>query len=194
MLKILVESVHKLFGTQPQPYLEILYKAMLTTAYFGLLRVGEITLSEHAIKMQDVNFGMNEKKIMLVLRLSKTHGRNTLPQIVKFVGLGKQLIKKDFYSFMLMADYIRARKKQKKANEQFFVYRDRTPVTAYNYHKMLKKLLKICGFNQDLYDTHSTRSGRAMDLYHVHKLSLEKVCKIGRWKSTSVYAYLQTTC
>ena len=66
VLNVLVGSVNKLFDA-PQPYLELLYKTMISTAYFGLFRVGEITRSKHSVKACDVHIGSNKRKLLFVL-------------------------------------------------------------------------------------------------------------------------------
>ena len=194
MLNILLQNISDFFENQPQPYLVKLYRVMLISSYFGLLRVGEITQSDHVIKADDVHIGENKDKIMFILHSSKTHGTDVMLQIVKLIGLEGSK-PRTFCPFKCVSDYILLRKKRANKNkkEPFFVFRDRTPVSAYAYRKMLKKLLRLSRFNQELYNTHSTRAGRVVDLYNDLHLSLETIHKIGRWKSTSIYAYLQTT-
>ena len=53
--------------------------ALFATAYYGLFRVGEITDSQHAVKACDVHIGVNKRKLLFILRTSKTHteGRQT---------------------------------------------------------------------------------------------------------------------
>ena len=56
-----------------QDYLITLYRTILLTAYYGLFRVSEITLSPHVLKARDVHIATNKKKLKFVLRSSKTH-------------------------------------------------------------------------------------------------------------------------
>ena len=168
---------------------------MLITAYFGLLQVGEMTLSEHMIKASNVQISQNKKKLRLILESSKTHGHDKMPQIIKLVGIDCHFNRGEsdnICPFATIKQYLSLRRKRKDVNEPFFIYCDRSPVTSYEYRKMLKKLLQLSGFNPQYYDTHSTRSGRAVDLYLIAKLSIETIRKIGRWRSTSIYTYLQT--
>ena len=64
------------FLQQGQGYLAAAYMALFSTAYFGLLRVSEITLtsSNHAVRVGDVHISQNKRKILLILHTSKTHG------------------------------------------------------------------------------------------------------------------------
>ena len=69
---------------------------MLVTAYYRLFRIGEISQSEHVIKACDVHIGTNKKKLMFVVRSSKTHSLGDKPQIVKIKATtcGKECKKK----------------------------------------------------------------------------------------------------
>ena len=62
-----------LFHDHPQPYLAVMYKSLLATAYYGLFRVGEITAGSHPIKARDVHIGENKCKMLFILRSLKTH-------------------------------------------------------------------------------------------------------------------------
>ena len=66
------------FFQQNQPYLAILYKTIFLTAYYGLFRVSDITLthSNHTVQVTDTHLGQNKKKILFVLRSSKMHGKH----------------------------------------------------------------------------------------------------------------------
>ena len=80
--------MNKLFANQP--YLLALYKAMYVTAYYGLFRVGELTLSEHVVKAVDVHQGKNKDKLLFVLHTSKTHTRESKPQTITISGEKKK--------------------------------------------------------------------------------------------------------
>ena len=56
-----------------QPYLLVLYEAIFCLAYYGLMRIGELTEGDHPIKAKDIHIGVNKDKILLVLYTSKTH-------------------------------------------------------------------------------------------------------------------------
>ena len=59
---------------------------MFVSAYYGLLRIGKIALGLHVIKVTDVHVGVNKKKVLFVLRSSKTHVLGSKPQIVKIIS------------------------------------------------------------------------------------------------------------
>ena len=63
--------------------------ALFATAYYGLFRIGEITDSQHAVKARDVHIGQNKRKLLFLLRTSKTHGENVEPQSIKIASTKK---------------------------------------------------------------------------------------------------------
>ena len=81
LLRLIIQSMDDLFDNQS--YLCCLYKAMLATGYFGLLMVGEIASGTHPVLAPDVHLGINKKKVVFVLRTSKTHWCDRKPQQIK---------------------------------------------------------------------------------------------------------------
>ena len=74
MIEILLFESERYFGGEKnQPYLETLYKVMICLAYYGMMRVGEITIGDHTLKAQNIHIGDNKDKILIVLYTSKTH-------------------------------------------------------------------------------------------------------------------------
>ena len=74
-------------SNNPQPYLVILYQAIFCLGYYGMLRVGELAMSNHSVKACNIHVGNNKDKILIVLYTSKTHGRESRPQKVKISAL-----------------------------------------------------------------------------------------------------------
>ena len=84
LLEMLLFEMEWMFnGENTQPYLESMYKAMFCLAYYGMLRVGEVTFSQHTLKAANIHVGNNKDKIMIVLYTSKTHGEESCPQKIK---------------------------------------------------------------------------------------------------------------
>ena len=61
VLAVLLEQTDNYFLDKGQEYLAILYKALFASAYYGLLRVGEITKGSHPVLAPDVHIGKNKK-------------------------------------------------------------------------------------------------------------------------------------
>ena len=183
-----------------QPYLSLLFTTMLCTAYYGLFRVGEIawTKSNHAAKVTDVQVASNKNKFMFVLRSSKTHMKESIPQIVKISNQCNKSTNSNSTQndlqlpcpYELLRRYSAVRPPYHSKDKQFFVLSDHSPVTATLLHKCFKAVLIAENFNADLYQLHGICSGCAGDLLKLG-LSMETIKKLGRWKSNVVFKYLK---
>ena len=117
-----------------QPYLEILYKTMVITAYFGIFRVGEVANGQHPVKAKDVHIAKNKNKIMYILYTSKTHGYDSKPQKVTIAqtNMNDKELKRNakcfFCPYMLSREYLALRGNYKQLDEPFFIYKDKSPV------------------------------------------------------------------
>ena len=192
MLHVLLNELQDVFSTQP--FLCKLYRALFSTAYFGLFHVGEITTGSHPVLA-----------ILFVLRLSKTHGAYTRPQTVKITSrrLERQNSELDvitnkeletdrkYCPYIILNEYLEVRGPFNDQKEPFFVFSDHSPVTPQQMRKCLKETLRLAGFNEQFYGTARFRSGRASDLLIICKLSVSSIKKIGRWSSNAVYRYLK---
>ena len=149
-----------------QPFLQLLYKTIFATMYYGLLRVGEATSSEHVIKAENVHIAQNKRKILLVLFTSKTHGRGNKPQEVKITAIDSKL-KLHFCPFQLLRTYLKLRGDYDNSREQFFIFRDKQPVLPSHVRNMLLRVLVNLNLNPKVYGTHSFHIGRSCDLIKI---------------------------
>ena len=185
-----------------QPYLASLYCAILASAYFGLLRIGEVTTGDHPVLAKDVHIADNKQKIMFILRTSKTHWRNDKPQIIKITSFieGRKKVKEKlscmdsagltFCPYETIRKYIKKRGPYADVTEPFFVFSDHSPVKPAHVRRVLKEALVKAGFDERLYFFHSLRIGRGTDLASFG-LSVETIKKVGRWASNAVFRYLR---
>ena len=176
-----------------QPYLAALYKAMLATTYYGLLRVGEVAKGTHPVLAKDIHIGQNKNKILLVLRTSKTHWLDVKPQFIKISSVKQAGAKKNvsiYCPFTLIRSYLKKRVAYKDDLEQFFIFRDRLPVTAANIRIVLRNALERGGFDPRLYNMHGIRAGRAVDLQKL-QVPIPTIKSLGRWRSNAVFTYLK---
>ena len=67
LLRTLINETENWFLNKGQVYLYRLYKALFMSAYHGLLRIGEVTESPHAIQVHNVHIGVNKNKILFIL-------------------------------------------------------------------------------------------------------------------------------
>ena len=193
LLHEIVDGIETLYSEQP--YLTILYKAMMFATYYGLLRAGEVAAGPHVLLAKDVFIGKNKKKFLFILWSSKTHGHGSKPQRIKISSKASEFgTKKDQQSnhcpFEALREFTKQRPESNSKDEQFFIYRDRSPVATDKFRKMLKNVLEKMNYNPSLYNLHSLRIGRCGDLYKLG-LSVETIKKIGRWKSNAVFTYLR---
>ena len=193
LLEMILFEVHRIFDIKGQVYLQIMYKALFALSHYGMIRVGEVTYSDHVVKAKDVHSAQNKDKLLLMLYSSKTHSKGMKPQRIKITS---NLIEKsgfyarrNFCPFKLVNDYMKVRGGFDYPQEQFFIFRDGSPVTPYNVRLILKECLENLGLNSLLYGFHSLRVGRTTDLIK-YNYSIEEVKIMGRWCSNTVYRYI----
>lgn len=173
-----------------QTYLAKLLRAAFSMAYFGLMRVSELTAGEHQLRAADVRFSKSKQKVVLYLRSSKTHTLNDFPQkieIHKVPQMGKDC------PVNCILDYIQERgNTNDDEQEPFFVLKEKSPFTALQFRNNLRLILRSLGIDDQLYDTHSYRCGRCTDLQEMG-FSIDRICEVGRWspKSTTVLNYIR---
>ena len=184
LLEILLFEMECLFGgNQPQPYLEALYKCMFSLAYYGLMRVGELTWSPHVVKAKDIHVARNKNKMLIVLYSSKTHGKESAPQEIKISEslVGSNRVRtRNFCPFQVTRDYMAYRGHYLHDVDLFFIFKDRTPVRPNNMRNTLHKLILGVDLDPMWYNTHSMRATHCSDLYDAG-YDLEFLKKAGRW-------------
>ena len=170
--------------------------------------MGELTMGTHPILAKDVHIATNKHKLLFVLHSSKTHGKNDKPQKIKITGLPKSVTNQkiltrldsmetqrkshSFCPFTILKRYLTMRLGYKSLKEQFFVFRDGSPVKSDHFRSILRSSLKNVGLLAELYNSHSFRIGRSCDLYNMG-VPISTIQKLGCWssKSSTVYTYLK---
>ena len=88
LLRLVLQGIHQFYmDNGNQAYLALLYTTMFATTYYSLLRISEIVMGTHPILANDMHMGMNKKKFLLILCISKTHNKGMKPQKVKITKL-----------------------------------------------------------------------------------------------------------
>ena len=194
LLEMLFFEIGRTYNSSknPQPYLDILYKAMFCLGYYGMMRVGELTMSPHTLKACNIHVGHNKDKMMIVLYTSKTYGEDSGPQKIKISAVpAKEQNKTRFFCpFKAVLDYMEIRGSYIEDDEPFFVFRDNSPVQGSQLRVVLRSLLTNLDLDGQLYDVDSFRSGRTSDLAKFG-YSIDQIKAMGRWKSNAVYRYLK---
>ena len=195
LLELLLFEVGRRFskGNNQQPYLKCMYTAMFSLAYYGMLRVGELTLGPHTIKACDIHVGHNKDKMLIVLYSSKTHGKESRPQKVRISKVDTKrstAINRFFCPFKAVLSFMNMRGSYLQESDQFFVFADHSPVKPYHLRTILRSLLDDLHLDSSLYGVHSFRIRRMCDLAKFG-YRIEEIKAMGRWKSNAVYRYLK---
>ena len=180
LLELILFEIRRKYDHESQPYLLILFQSLFALGYYGLMRVGELTASNHVVRARNVHLARNKDKLLVILYTSKTHGTESYPQKIRIVANQHDMFKarRNFCPFKLVSEYIDMRGGFDDADEQFFVYSDGSPVTAYQARSLLKQILVNLGLDARFYDMHSLRIGRASDMVK-HGTSIEIVKSAG---------------
>ena len=201
-LELILFDIGRKFG-EKQPYLEALYTTAYLFGYYGLMRIGELTESQHVIKAKDVHKCDIKKKLMIFLYTSKTHNQSNRPQKIRIEASStvtitynsktkiiKELNAGFFCPYKWALSYITLRRLRRNDNEQFFIFRDGSNLKAHHLRKTLRHAIENLTLDSTLYDIHSLRIGRATDMQK-QGYSIEHIKDSGRWKSNAVYKYLR---
>ena len=84
LLELILFKIQRKYNSQP--YLEAMYISAYLLQYYGLMRIGEITESNHSIKAVNVHEARRYNRLLIVLYSSKTHGPESAPQKIKILG------------------------------------------------------------------------------------------------------------
>ena len=156
---LLVQILHKaeqIFGEKQQLYLQHLFSALISTAYFGMFRIGEVTTGSHPIRVGDVLLATNKRKVLFILR-SSTLVEGQRPQSIKISSI-KKGTEKNFWErweecinkkgmnmdnycpYQLLRNYMNVRPPFSDPHEPFFVFGDNSPVKPEHLRTVLKYL------------------------------------------------------
>ena len=192
LLEMLMFELEHKFATQP--YLTCLYQTIFMLAYYGMFRIGELTLGSHTIKAKDIHIGENKNKILIILYSSKTHGKESVPQRVKISSSKRENIvnvQKFFCPFKKSREYLAIRGNYESDTDPFFIFQGNIPVEPFHVRKTLKETLSALNLNPKMYKFHGFRAGRATDMAKFN-VPLLKIRSAGRWRSNAVFKYIKS--
>ena len=192
LLEILLFEILRIYKNQP--YLELLYKTIFVLSYYGLFRIGELTLSDHTVKAKDVHIAENKDKMMFVLYSSKTHGRNNWPQQIRITANRSESSwqrNRYFCPFRLSREYLAVRGNYANDTDPFFIFRNSSLVKPNQVHNVLHKAIKAVNLDPSFYNCHSFRIGRASNMVLKYHKTIDKVKMAGRWWSNVVFKYIR---
>lgn len=192
LLRLILGQVNTIFLDNGQPYLAALYRAIFSSAYYGLMRISEL-VGKHAVLTEDVHFATNQTKLKVkyVLRSSKTHNLGKRPQMLDIYP-DYQVLDTPLCPVNIIRNFAKMRPPKTVLGENFFVFSDGTPVAERHVRAVLRKCICKLNLPWKSFNFHGYRSGRATDLFKWN-FSIDWIRKIGRWskKSTSILAYFK---
>ena len=149
---LLFELERKFGGGNPQPYLEHMYKALFSLAYYGMMKVGELALGDHTLKARNVHVSYNRDKLLVVLYSSKTHGRESRPQNIRIRSNQKYPGKKQrfFCPVQAVLTYMNIRGSYAIPSEHFFTFADKSPILPRHVRQTLRELLELVNLDSQL--------------------------------------------
>ena len=194
LLEMILFEIQRYYLGQNQVYLEVLYKILFAISYYGMMRIGEVTRSQHILKACNVHIATNKDKILLMLYSSKTHDAGSRPQKIKITSNRNEksgsYIHRYFCPFNLMRLYMGMRGGYDNNEEQFFVFRDLSLVTPTHARKMLTMMICRLSLNSANYGMHSFRIGHTTDLMK-YNYTIEEIKLMSRWRSNVVFKYIR---
>ena len=164
LFNAIIKKIEQYFGSEEvnQPYLQRLYMAVFTATYYGLLCIGEVTQSPHAVLAKDVFIRVNKNKMLFLLRSSKTHGQGAKPQLVKIAQQTPKKVGRNKWEnkdpFEILNNYLLVRPDALNKNEQFFVFADNSPLKPEHMRSILTKMILLLNLNPRLYCVHGMRA------------------------------------
>ena len=164
LLELILFEVQRICRKDDQVFLEAMYKALFGLAYYGLMRIGEVTISDHVVKAKDVHAAENKDKLMIKLYSSKTHNKGMRAQTIKVtsnlsVKTGNY-VKRHFCPVMLIKKFLNMRGSYQVDNDQLFIFRDGSPVTPFHARDMLKRCLLNIGLKPSILWFPQLQSGK----------------------------------
>ncbi|CAG2205846.1 unnamed protein product [Mytilus edulis] len=168
-------------------YEAALFSAVFSVAFFGLLRVGEITTSKSKSVINGSNLTISDilvrrKVLELRVRWSKTDQKG------KSVTLLIAENGKNYCPVRLINEYLKVRPTCN--NTDLFIHYTGMPLTRYQFSSILEKALHFLHISKGHFRSHSFRIGGATELAR-QGVSEEVIMRLGKWKSHAYSRYIR---
>ncbi|XP_072032790.1 integrase/recombinase xerD homolog [Amphiura filiformis] len=171
-------------------YEAALFKAAFLLAFFGFLRVGEMTKTPnvevtHIVSVRDVQLKLGtQRKLSVCIRFSKKdqNGQGEIIELQKGVLV-------DLCPVEAMDKFLKIRP---KIEGPLFIHFNSKPMTSGQFTAVLRKALTVIGLNPANFSGAQFRIG-AMTTAAARGISMEVIKEMGRWRSQSVRTYIRPT-
>lgn len=198
LLNRMIEELPRIRKLRNQPYLIRMYQAIFAAAYYGLLRISEITGSKHSLKARDLHLGQDRPKVQLRIWTAKNKKRGSWPDDLKIDGLSDCKAchpgSNKRSSFRVCPVHLISRFSAVRPNTpedcQFFCFADGSPIPQVLLRNTIKDVLDSIGIGRNSHNGQSFRAGRACDLRKLN-YSIRDIKFFGRWHGNSVFKYFK---
>jgi hypothetical protein len=166
-------------------YHKLLIKTMFIVAFFGLMRIGEITITTNdkdSLQLNQITF--MQRHVKIIIKHFK-HNKNALPRDLLLPKQEQKQICPD----QLLTNYLKLRGLKAGA---LFCFPGGKSVTRNYFTEKLKTGLLFCGLDVNRYKTHSFRIGGA-SYYASLGMSDTQIRFMGRWESDAFKKYMRST-
>ncbi|XP_078528899.1 integrase/recombinase xerD homolog [Lissotriton helveticus] len=168
-----------------------LFRVTFSLAFFGAFCISELVArskgdkSSRALLVKDISLGTQQ--VSLRVRRSKTDqvGRGQFITLNRMEGLSS------YCPVTLWAGYIREREGVNGDN-YLLTHKDGSPVTLYQFKRVLAATVQAAGLQGCHYTTHSFRIGAATTAFQ-EGMSASAIKQIGRWQSDRYRVYIRPT-
>lgn len=188
-LAILHRLVTALDHTCSTTYNQILFKCMFLTAFYGLLRIGEITTNtingkntKHCLHLSDI------EQATIGFRIKFQSYKHCKPHSVMSVVISPQPLH-TYCPVHHLSNYLRSR--GGRTSDILFVTKSGEPVSRSQFSEVLNRSLLFCGLPLNRFKGHSFRIGAATWLMQSGK-SDAQIRNLGRWHSNAFLKYIRT--
>uniref|UniRef100_A0A8W8P187 Tyr recombinase domain-containing protein n=1 Tax=Magallana gigas TaxID=29159 RepID=A0A8W8P187_MAGGI len=160
-----------------------LFTAIFVTAFYGYFRIGELVQNSitdigHAVQLEDITFGTDNKSVTINLKHSKTDQERS-GAVVNIKSVDKHLC-----PVFSLRKFLRLRP---KALGSLFCHVDGALVTRYQTASVFNQSLVRLGLDTQIYKLHSFRIGAATHAWSTGKGN-EQIAQDGRWTSNCLFS------
>ena len=158
-------------------YFSALLQSMLTLAFYGFLRPGEVTGHQHNLQMSNVSVIGNQ--ITIKFLHFKHHQGKPVSILIPPQG-------QDVCPVRTLQSYL---KERGTAPGPLFCHKNFDPISYNTFNVWFRQLLILCGIKGQL-NLHSLRIGAATNA-SMRGVPSSKIKLMGRWKSSAYLRYIR---
>ncbi|CAC5412032.1 unnamed protein product [Mytilus coruscus] len=165
-----------------------LFRAAFALAFFGFMRIGEITYvnknaDNHVLKISDNKFNDIDSEVFVTIMSSKTDQIGCSTTLI----LSSNDNDNELCVVKMLKDYLQLRP---DSQGQLFCHLNHNKLTRFQFLAVLRSALNFIIWNPEEFNTHSFRIGAATTAALEGKTD-EEIQTLGRWNSNSLKSYIR---